>query len=86
MSYYFDLNELREELRESRVYSKRFEMLQTYKLNNLKELCGRLPEENEVFLLRHGKVLQHLLLLFTCSRIPDIWSTCILQLIQPMNA
>ncbi|KAA4004971.1 hypothetical protein F3D69_20920 [Bacteroides ovatus] len=55
MSYYFDLNELREELRESRMYSKRFEMLQIYKLNNLKELCGRLPKENEVFFIETRK-------------------------------
>lgn len=49
--YYFDIADLRREMDESRFYSRRFEMLQTYKLNSLKQLCGRLPDENEAFFI-----------------------------------
>ncbi len=55
MSYYYDLNDLHQELRESRIYSKRFEMMLTSKLNNLKELWGRLPGDNEVFFIETKK-------------------------------
>lgn len=55
MNYYFDLNELHQEMRESRMYSQRFEMMMTFKLNNLKELCGRLPKENEIFFIETMK-------------------------------
>ena len=43
MIYYFSLNELRMEMADSHLYSRRFEEMLTFKLNNLKELCGRLP-------------------------------------------
>ena len=55
MSYYFDLDELRKEMRASRMYSQRFEMMLTFKLKNLKELCGRVPEENEIFFIETQK-------------------------------
>ena len=49
MSYYFNLEELRQEMSDSRFFSRRFETMLTFKLNSLKELCGRLPRENEAF-------------------------------------
>lgn len=55
MSYYFKLEELRQEMRDSRLYSRRFEIMLTFKLNNLKELCGRLPQYNEVFFIETQK-------------------------------
>lgn len=50
MSYYFSLEELRQEMTDSRLFSRRFETMLTFKLNSLKELCGRLPGDNEAFL------------------------------------
>jgi len=55
MSYLFDLGDLIEELRSAKMYSKRFEMMQTMKVNNLKELCGKLPEESEIFFIETRK-------------------------------
>jgi len=55
MSYYFDLDELRKEMSASRMYSQRFEMMLTFKVNNLKELCGRLPDDNEIFFIETQK-------------------------------
>lgn len=55
MSYYFDLDELRKEMSASRMYSQRFEMMLTFKVNNLKELCGRLPEDGEIFFIETQK-------------------------------
>lgn len=55
MSHYFDLQQLRREMSDSRLLSKRFEMVQTFKLNSLKELCGRLPEEGEAFFIETRK-------------------------------
>lgn len=52
---YFDLDELTAEVRKSRMYSQRFENILTFKLNNLKELCGRLPVENEAFFIETRK-------------------------------
>lgn len=64
MSYYFNLEELRQEMSDSRFFSRRFETMLTFKLNSLKELCGRLPRENEAFSLRQRKALRHSLSLF----------------------
>ena len=55
MKYYFDLRELQREMADSYLYSQRFESLLTFKLNNLKELCGRLPEDNEAFFIETKK-------------------------------
>lgn len=52
---YFDIDELFAEVRQSRMYSQRFENMLTLKLNNLKELCGRLPEDNEAFFIETRK-------------------------------
>ena len=38
MSYYFDLEELRQEMSDSRFFSRRFETMLSFKLNSLKEL------------------------------------------------
>ena len=51
MSYYFSLEELRQEMSDSRLFSRRFETMLTFKLNSLKELCGRLPGDNEAFFI-----------------------------------
>ena len=55
MSYYFNLEELRQEMSDSRFFSRRFETMLTFKLNSLKELCGRLPRENEAFFIETKK-------------------------------
>ena len=55
MSIYFDLFEVVKEMRSARMYSKRFEHMLTYKLNSLRELCGRLPEEGEIFFIETKK-------------------------------
>lgn len=52
---YFSVDELFAEVRQSRMYSERFENILTFKLNNLKELCGRLPEEGEAFFIETKK-------------------------------
>ncbi len=57
MSYYFNLEELRQEMSDSRFFSRRFETMLTFKLNSLKELCGRLPRENEAFFIETKKRL-----------------------------
>lgn len=55
MGYYFDLGDLQREMTDSYLCSQRFESLLTFKLNNLRELCGRLPEENEIFFIETRK-------------------------------
>ena len=65
MNKYFNLDELFAEVRQSRLYSQRFENILCFKLNNLRELCGRLPDNNEAFSLKPGKVLPPSLLSFT---------------------
>ena len=52
---FFDLDELFAEVRQSRMYSQRFESILTFKLNNLRELCGRLPENGEAFFIETRK-------------------------------
>lgn len=51
MGYYFDLDDLQREMTDSCLCSQRFESILAFKVNNLKELCGRLPEENEAFFI-----------------------------------
>lgn len=55
MSYYFSLKELRQEMTDSRLFSRRFETMLAFKLNSLKELCGRLPGDNEAFFIETKK-------------------------------
>ena len=55
MKNYFVLDELEEEMRDAKMFSRRFEMLYTFKLNNLKELCGRLPNDDEIFFIETKK-------------------------------
>ena len=56
MSYYFNLEELRKRNVRFRIFTRRFETMLTFKLNSLKELCGRLPKEKRgVFLSRQKK-------------------------------
>lgn len=55
MNHYFNLDELRKEMSDSRLFTSRFEKMLTFKLNNLKELCGRLPKDNEVFFIETRK-------------------------------
>lgn len=55
MSYYFSLDDLRREMADSHLYSRRFEEMLTFKLNNLKELCGRLPGPREAFFIETKK-------------------------------
>ena len=52
---FFDLDELFAEVRQSRMFSQRFESILTFKLNNLRELCGRLPENGEAFFIETRK-------------------------------
>ena len=55
MSYYFSLEELRQQMSDSRLFSRRFETMLTFKLNSLKELCGQLPKDNEAFFIETKK-------------------------------
>lgn len=55
MSRFFSLQDLMAEVRQSRLFSQRFENIQCYKLNNLKELCGRLPDENHIYFIETRK-------------------------------
>jgi hypothetical protein len=55
LSYYFDIRSLENEIRASRMYSERFENLLSFKVNNLKELCGRLPEKGDIFFIETAK-------------------------------
>jgi hypothetical protein len=52
---YFSLDEIRSEKHNARLYSKRFERLHFFRVQNLKELCGRLPEEEEIFFIETKK-------------------------------
>ena len=55
MGYYFDLDDLQREMTDSYLCSQRFESILAFKVNNLKDLCGRLPEENEAFFIETKK-------------------------------
>lgn len=55
MSYYFTLEELQMERLNARLYSHKFERMHNLKLDNLKSLCGRLPEDNECFFIETTK-------------------------------
>ena len=55
MGFYFDLTDLQREMTDSYLCSQRFESILTFKVNSLKELCGRLPEEDEAFFIETKK-------------------------------
>lgn len=42
-------------MKDSYLYSQRFESVLVFKINNLRELCGRLPEDGEVFFIETRK-------------------------------
>ncbi len=52
---YFTLDEIRRERHNAKLYSARFERLHFFRVQNLKELCGRLPDEEEVFFIETTK-------------------------------
>jgi hypothetical protein len=52
---YFSLDELVNERNNARLYSARFERLHFFRIRNLKDLCGRLPDEEEVFFIETTK-------------------------------
>ena len=52
---YFDLYKLRRDMSASYMHSEFLERVQLMKLNTLKELCGRLPEEGEAFFIETRK-------------------------------
>lgn len=52
---YFDLNKLRRDMSASYMHSEFLERVQLMKLDTLKELCGRLPEEGEAFFIETKK-------------------------------
>ena len=52
---YFRLSDLEEEMKDSRSYSAFFESVVCMKVQNLRELCGRLPMENEAFFIETYK-------------------------------
>lgn len=60
MSYYFSLDDIRSERINARIFSHKFERMHNIKVDNLKSLCGRLPEDNECFFLKQLKALMHL--------------------------
>jgi hypothetical protein len=52
---YFELDDLQGERLKARLYSIRFERMHYMKLRNVKQLCGRLPEDNECFFIETTK-------------------------------
>ena len=52
---YFSLSELEKERNNARLYSARFERLHFFRIRNLKDLCGKLPDEEEVFFIETTK-------------------------------
>lgn len=52
---YFSLEEVKEERHNARLYSARFERLHFFRIQNLKELCGRMPDEEELFFIETKK-------------------------------
>ena len=52
---YFRLSDLEQELRDSRSYSAYFESIVCMKVQNLRDLCGRLPVEGEAFFIETYK-------------------------------
>ena len=55
MNRYFDLKELINQVRKSRMFSHHFESMLTFKVNKLRELCGRLPDDGEAFFIETKK-------------------------------
>lgn len=55
MNKYFRLDDIENKKRYAKHFSARFERIETIRLNNLKDLIGRLPEENEFFFIETRK-------------------------------
>lgn len=55
MSFYFTLDDIYNERINARMHAHRFERMHAVKLENIKQLCGRLPEENECFFIETTK-------------------------------
>lgn len=55
MEGFFNLKQLKQQMADSKCFSKTFESRLAFRINSLKELCGRLPEENEIFFLETKK-------------------------------
>lgn len=55
MKPHFTLDEIYEERLNARMYVHKFERMHYLKLDSLKRLCGRLPEENECFFIETTK-------------------------------
>lgn len=53
--YYFNVNDLLQEQDGCKFHSEFYEHLLTARVNRLAELCGRLPQENEVFFIETKK-------------------------------
>lgn len=51
----FDLHALEEEMREAKMMSARYESMLTFRVNSLRELCGRLPSSGEIFFIATKK-------------------------------
>lgn len=55
MNHYFDLEELKRERVNASIHSARFERMHFFRVDNLKDLCGRLPNEEECFFIETTK-------------------------------
>lgn len=55
MNKYFSIDDIQKERNNARLYSARFERLHFFRIRNLKDLCGRLPEEEEVYFIETTK-------------------------------
>ena len=55
MNKYFSIDDIQKERNNARLYSARFERLHFFRIRNLKDLCGRLPGEEEVFFIETTK-------------------------------
>lgn len=55
MNYYFDLEDVKRERINASLFSARFERKHYFRLENLKDLCGRLPDDEECFFIETTK-------------------------------
>ena len=55
MMRYFDVDELKRSRLNARMWSVKFERLHELKLRNVKDLCGRLPDDGECFFIETTK-------------------------------
>lgn len=52
---YFSIDDIHRERNNARLYSISFERLHLFRIRNLKDLCGRLPHDGEVFFIETTK-------------------------------